>query len=315
MKWEQVVSGTMLLQQQLQEVRGEIKPSIPGDARPAAAVPKRVTRGLSTSNGSIDSEVQAAMPQQYPHLAPPSQTPMTQSAPLRSLETRHQGENSTSVSPLPGSKSTNPLPPPVSTSVAYAVPVVPHVNGIESSLKSNPNSSPVDRVDQNSVLVSTPLAGKPSYNQATESAVSPPPQSRPVEQVQTQTIPVPVESHELARTAFPSQASIVEVPSKQPESTTVIQSDEDVVIFEQMRYQLQTWLRIEAIHAGLEISGQTPGQLLDALKRQDGFDDTRLQVVSTLLNIANQVIARGNASLIDYKQAMMFYLMHTRHSR
>jgi hypothetical protein len=314
LKWEQIVSSTMLLQQQLQEVRGEIKPSIPGDARPVAAAPKRVTRGSSTSNGSIDSEVRSAIPQQYPHLTPPSQTSMSQSAPLQSLEMKPKEGNSTSISPIRGPKNTNPLPP-VPNSLAHAVPVVPHVNGVEPSLKSDPNSSSVDKVDQNSVHVSAPLSGKPAYNQAAEAAVSPPSQSRPIEQVQTQSIPVPGESHELTRTVYPSQASLVEAPSKQPESTTVILSDEDVVIFEQMRYQLLTWLRVEAVHAGLEISGQTPGQLLDSLKRQDGFDDTRLQVVSTLLNISNQVITHGNASLIDYKQAMMFYLMHTRRSR
>ncbi|GCE17269.1 hypothetical protein KDK_10690 [Dictyobacter kobayashii] len=48
------------------------------------------------------------------------------------------------------------------------------------------------------------------------------------------------------------------------------------------------------------------------LRQQARFDETRLQVVSTLLNLANQVIKAGLVSVLDYKQALMFHLMHTR---
>lgn len=85
-----------------------------------------------------------------------------------------------------------------------------------------------------------------------------------------------------------------------------------MAIFEQMRHQLILWLRVEAIKAGLEISGQAPAQLLDLLRQQARLDETRLQVVSTLLNLSNQVIKTGTVSILDYKQALMFHLMHTR---
>ncbi len=96
---------------------------------------------------------------------------------------------------------------------------------------------------------------------------------------------------------------------------TIIVSDEDVVIFEQMKYQLIVWLRIEAVRLGIDIADRTPLQLIDLLRDQEGFDDTRLQVVTTLLQLADSVGAKGQAALIDYKQAMMFYLMHTRRAR
>jgi hypothetical protein len=48
------------------------------------------------------------------------------------------------------------------------------------------------------------------------------------------------------------------------------------------------------------------------LRQQSRIDETRLQVVSTLLNLANQVIKTGVVTVLDYKQALMFYLMHTR---
>jgi hypothetical protein len=88
--------------------------------------------------------------------------------------------------------------------------------------------------------------------------------------------------------------------------------EDDIAIFEQMRHQLLIWLRVEAIHSGIEIAGQGAPQLLELLQQQAGLDETRLQVVSTLLNLASQVIRSGQVSVLDYKQALMFHLMHTR---
>jgi hypothetical protein len=88
--------------------------------------------------------------------------------------------------------------------------------------------------------------------------------------------------------------------------------EDDVAIFEQMRYQLLLWLRIEAVSSGLEFNGQGPTQLIEMLRQQPRQDETRLQVVSTLLNLAAQVIKTGTVSVLDYKQALMFHLMHTK---
>jgi hypothetical protein len=89
-------------------------------------------------------------------------------------------------------------------------------------------------------------------------------------------------------------------------------AEDDIAIFEQMRHQLIVWLRVEAVTAGLEISNQGAPQLLELLRQQGSIDETRLQVVSTLFNLANQVIKTGLVSVLDYKQALMFHLMHTR---
>jgi hypothetical protein len=88
--------------------------------------------------------------------------------------------------------------------------------------------------------------------------------------------------------------------------------EDDIAIFEQMRSQLMVWLRVEAIRAGLEVSGQGPAQLLEMLRQQVRYDETRLQVVSTLLNLASQVIRTGVVGVLDYKQALTFHLMHTK---
>lgn len=96
------------------------------------------------------------------------------------------------------------------------------------------------------------------------------------------------------------------------ESNALAVGDDDIAIFEQMRQQLVVWLRVEMITSGQEIDGQGPLQLIELLRQQGRIDETRLQVVSTLLNLANQVIKTGQVSLMDYKQALMFHLMHTR---
>ena len=89
--------------------------------------------------------------------------------------------------------------------------------------------------------------------------------------------------------------------------------EEDRVIFEHMRQQLVIWLRVEALRAGLEVSTNLePAQLLDLLRQQAHLDEIHLHVVSTLLNLSNQVVKTGTVSLLDYRQALMFHLMHTR---
>ena len=89
--------------------------------------------------------------------------------------------------------------------------------------------------------------------------------------------------------------------------------EDDLAIFEQLRHQMLIWLRVEAVRAGLDISSSlATAQLLEMLRQQAHMDETRLQVISTLLNLSNQVIKTGMVTILDYKQALMFHLMHTR---
>src|SRR5579883_1343087 len=321
LKWEQIVSSTMLLQQQLQEARGEIKPSLPGEAHPAVAAPKRTPRGGTTANGhtshangSVESEARPATGQKAAHLPQPQQSPVSQLASLQKIEARAAEDNKIVTPAAPGPKTTNPLTPP--SGPLHAAPAIPDVptrpavESVGSPVVADLQSPPKQQDNHVIAVANTPLLDAPVHSVA--SATPPIPQTRPVEASHSPATQEQETVREVSRTLQPAPSSVVEVPSKQPENATVILSDEDIVIFEQLSYQLLTWLRIEAVHAGLEISGQGAGQLLEMLKEQGESDDTHLQVVSTLLNICNQVIANGHASLLDYKQAMMFYLMHTR---
>jgi hypothetical protein len=102
------------------------------------------------------------------------------------------------------------------------------------------------------------------------------------------------------------------VVTGQQENLLTRVGEDDIAIFEQLRHQLVIWLRVEAVHAGLETVDQSPLQLLELLSQQAQVDETRLQVVSTLLNLSNQVTKNKQVSTLDYKQALMLHLMHTR---
>ena len=125
------------------------------------------------------------------------------------------------------------------------------------------------------------------------------------------TVPPPAPSIPVQVRGLP-QTMPTSLSTTQRESAAVLVSEEDMAIFEQLRHQLIVWLRIEAICSGLEIANQSPSQLLELLRQQNSFDETHLQVVFNLLNLCNQVIKNGQASLFDYKQALMFHLMHTK---
>jgi hypothetical protein len=267
--WEQVAPATMVLQQQLQEVRGEIKPP---DSE------ARTTSGAARRPGQVPPLASLANGIEQPGTSVPP-VPARRQAPQT---------NARSAMPLPEPKSTTPLSPawtttPIPTPAATSAP----------TSKLNPVVDPPE----------TPTA-------------IPPVPPKPIEKVNPE-VPLPEQTPFPAPAAAqprdmppPAQAMAV----RQSENTSVLVSEEDVAIFEQLRHQLMVWLRIEAVRSGMDISGQGPSQLLEQLRQQDNFDETRLQVVSTLLNLSNQVIKNGHATLLDYKQAMMFHLMHTRRS-
>jgi hypothetical protein len=279
--WEQLVAPTMLLQQQLQEARGEIK-ATQNDVRPNGASPKHSIRDRSNSNGSSSSVEHEIMSNKNTSTNKPTQQIQQQTF----LDVEHL-------------KITNPLTSPVSVDT-------PSVSA---------DTAVDDRTSQNDQVLSTDDLPDPSLLEqdgavATETNTAQILASEPVQG--SLTAPAILQSQELIQTQSSPQ---VEITTQGPESTTALVSEEDVVIFEQMRHQLVVWTRVEAVRAGIDIAGQEPSELLELLQQLDGFDETRLQVTSTLLNLCDQIIAAGQANLLEYKQAIMFYLMHTRSSR
>jgi hypothetical protein len=277
--WEQLVASTMLLQQQLQELRGEIK-TVVNDVRPNGASPKHPLRDRSTINGSSAVEYEILSNRTTSTSTPPPQA-----------ETH-------TPKPVEHAKITNPLASPVALDA--------------QSVSSASVDPPVSKTEQVIITEEKLTPPVPDRGNAVVKATI-------THQTQTQepvkdsmTVSTIAQARELTHTqpAIPK-----EVTTKAQESTTVLMNEEDVVIFEQMRHQLVVWTRVEAVRAGIDIAGLEPAELVGLLQQLDGFDETRLQVTSTLLNLCDQIIAAGNASLLEYKQAVMFYLMHTRTSR
>lgn len=301
--WERIASATMLLQQQLQEARGEVRPT--GNDGRAANVDVR-----ATSNGA-----------RRPTRPPESPAPSLAAATMNRSTSQVNGRTPISPTPPPDTKVTtsplNPAPMRVAapaTQVAQApvTPVVPATPARKSTPLPPLEQPAVSRKSTDSLhpgeqqtAPSAPV--RPAAQTLAPEAVVPPvvnaAPATPVAQAITTSTPTSVRS--LSSMAATAPATVRDNPLMRV-------GEDDIAIFEQLRHQLIMWLRIEAIRAGLEIDRQTPPQLLELLQRQEHMDETRLQVVSTLLNLSNQVIANGQVSVLDYKQALMFHLMHTR---
>ncbi|HTK12026.1 MAG TPA: hypothetical protein VL485_32945 [Ktedonobacteraceae bacterium] len=265
--WEQISASTILLQQQLQEVRGEVRSAPVAEPRTAPATPRRSMRTGGETNISVE---------QSGPVSPAAASAATQT-PLRP------------VSPMQGGRRVSaPLSSPMPATAAPAASVA-------APTPLRRTETPTGHPE----VVSTP---QPVRGAPTESR-----KSGPLSPERTSMSITASNAAVQARSVASQESSLL---NSLAEGQNVI--GEDVAIFDQMRHQLVVWLRIEAVTAGIEIGGLSPAQLLDALRQQGRQDETRLQVVSSLLNLANQVIKAGTVSLLDYKQALMLHLMHTR---
>ena len=351
--WEQISTSTMELQQQMQQWRGEIqtpgvveeavvsagKParnSRSGPAEAVTAVPNLAPTSIGASNGQ---SARPSYPQPVPAnpanpLNPAASIDQPVVAPQQAIPpvTTHPSQQ-----PAQYGWSATPIPNSVAASVAPVDPVAPNVartpvQGPSGPIPASPgvprrpSENPGQPVEQN-MAARQSRGGKRSRG-----ATSP---AQPVPSVEQSPVPFswssaatparPVDAQYVRTSAIPDTIALAPTgphPAIRPTPAAVngpgqremfAIGEDDVAIFEQMRRQLVLWLRIEALSAGLELSGQeAPTQLLEMLRQQARYDETRLQVVSTLLNLAAQVIKTGAVSVLDYKQALTFHLMHTR---
>ncbi len=303
--WEQIAAATMLLQEQLQEARGEI--TIPA----IAAASHGKTRSSSRSRQSARVGAAGTTSDTKREGIAPAPVPAA-SASGSAIATPANG-HSASAAPLPDQKSpvpVKPAPTPVpSWSAAPTAPIpVPSVDAVAKPVENivpMPPAAPATPA-VHAVPTVPPTPTVPVAPPATP--VNPPEATIPPSPI-PERLQAPVPSPAVPQRVSPVQA----VAASQPANSSALVNEEDVAIFEQMRYQLILWLRIEAIRNGIEIANQGPAQLLEQLRQHDTLDQTHLQIVSTLLNLTNQVIQNGRATPFDYKQALVFHLMHTRH--
>jgi len=278
--WEQLLAPTMLLQQQIQEARGEIK-AAQNHNRPNNISAKQSIRERSTANGNGGSVIE--------HEATPNTTTMKHSSSNVEQQTFPSNNHS---------KTTNPLASPIPTEIQ---PISTNSN-VDSQTDQEHHKLAIEAhadtfTEQDDTAAEEAILLLSGTSVPAQNALAAPTVMQPQVLTKVQAVP---------------PTDVVNAGST---GETALVSEEDVVIFQQMRHQLVVWTRIEAVRAGLDISGQEPAELLEQLQKLDSFDETSLQVTSTLIDLCDQIIASGQASLLEYKQAIMFYLMHTRSSR
>ncbi len=303
--WEQMLPATMLLQQQLQELRGEVLSLPPSEPEPestgvprqqvtpppsvATVIPAKATNGNKmSSNGVSHTSVPETPVHAERNLPPPPgnspMPPVWQTIPASNAAVASNSSIDTAITPIETPVVKPPtVPKAVGSVAAKGAKVAP------AEKKPQP-ASPMPVADKIPAPQSSPMPPTPVARRIPSSAA-------------------PVQSQSVSPTVTPPKAT--PVVSGQQEQAPLPVSEEDIAIFEQMRHQLMVWLRIEVVRGGKDIAGQGPLQLLELLRQQENVDETRLQIVSTLLNLANQVIKNGHATLLDYKQALMFHLIHT----
>ena len=300
--WEQMVTTTMLLQQQLQELRGEVK--IP-----------------MSSNESVTTPTTSS-PQRRTN-----RTSRVEQEPVQSPGSKAQKNTRSTTLPLQGTKSTTPLNPaalPPTVTQHSSMPLAPATSVASSTatpVRKQDIPTPVIPTTDEPLISASILPTESTELVSTSRSVSPvqlstalPPVS-PISVTPIASVTPAKDTQTSLQTTAPTAtlaASSTTVSKREHHNGAMMQvGDDDIAIFEELRRQLIIWLRVEAVHSGLEIADQSPLQLLEMLHHQERRDDTRLQVVSTLLNLANQVIKNGRVSVLDYKQALTFHLMHT----
>jgi hypothetical protein len=322
--WEQISASTMMLQHQLQELRGEIKPADGNQERPSnLAVPTR-----STSSASLPRVSTASAKIQ--RVARPQVAAAPTTNPLNSPEFDVVVARQLTIVPMPPSTNSRIAVQASNGRGTLSAGSAPLAT-VAAAHRSESSMIPAERLDsaRSKSEPLPPLMERISMRKSGQLAAAVPPFVAPSSAIS----PTSTRSAEnRGRVSSVSDSATSPVPATQPQARRVSPAnppasngtthanqrdmmsvgEDDLAIFEQMRHQLILWLRIEAISADLEIVGQGPTQLLELLRQQARIDETRLQVVSTLLNLANQVIKTGTVTVLDYKQALMFHLMHTR---
>jgi hypothetical protein len=88
--------------------------------------------------------------------------------------------------------------------------------------------------------------------------------------------------------------------------------DGDVMIFSQLQHQIATWVKMAAVSHQIDIDGRDAAELVAELRRAAALDEAELQVIESLVALCQRVATTKRATVEDYKEAMMLYLLHHR---
>ncbi|HEX6779685.1 MAG TPA: hypothetical protein VF099_15875, partial [Ktedonobacterales bacterium] len=80
----------------------------------------------------------------------------------------------------------------------------------------------------------------------------------------------------------------------------------------QLQHQVGTWVKMAAVSHQIDISGRDALELITDLRRMAALEEAELQVVESLVTLCQRIVTSKQATVDDYKQAMMLYLLHHR---
>ncbi len=86
----------------------------------------------------------------------------------------------------------------------------------------------------------------------------------------------------------------------------------DLLIFWQLRYQLEAYIRRAARNYGLPQQSGDPATVLDVLRRSGFVDEADLRIAEGIFALTDRVTGQGYASEQEYRQALMLYLLYHR---
>jgi hypothetical protein len=86
----------------------------------------------------------------------------------------------------------------------------------------------------------------------------------------------------------------------------------DKLIFWQLRYQLEAYIRRATRSYGVQAESGEPFAVLDVLRRSGFVDESDLRIAEGIFALTDKVTAAGVANLEDYRQAFMLYLLYHR---
>lgn len=225
-------------------------------------------------------------------------SPTSGSLPAAPSQPSHAPVASVAPDPWRGLPNDATVPVPAADFAAYGVNSAPG-NAPDSRLSEQPTG---------------PLAAAPFAASASNGAASRPPMRElPPDLVQLygdylndQHSPAPTPPPAAAQPAPPPR------PAARPQPRGETDSRNDQLIFWQLRYQLEAYVRRAARSYGVPQHGGDPATVLDALRRSGFVDEADLRIAEGIFALTDRVTAQGHATPEDYSQALMLYLLYHR---
>lgn len=136
------------------------------------------------------------------------------------------------------------------------------------------------------------------------------PADPPTQELPALSLGVPTASRPFAANGYAARTAAE--PKSPVASADTASTRGDKLIFWQLRYQLEAYVRRAAKSYGVHTSSGDPSGVLDALRRSGFVDEADLRIAEGILALTDRVTAGVAPSIEDYRQALMLYLLYHR---